>query len=67
MERFRSNIFRECFFFSVLMVRLDFAVKAEIVSREKNYDYGFRDRSTRVGLNTIFSQTRSIDQKSGTF
>ena len=55
------------FFFSVLMLRLDFAVKAEIVFREKDYDYGFRDRSTRVGVNTIFSQTRSIDQTSGTF
>lgn len=49
------------------MLRLDFAVKAEIVFREKDYDYGFRYRSIRVGLYTIFSQTRSIDQNSGTF
>ena len=61
------QIYSENVFFGVLMLRLDFAVKAEIVFREKDYDYGFRDRSTRVGLNTIFSQTRSIDQKSGSF
>ena len=48
------------------MLRLDFAVKAEIVFREKDYEYGFPDWSTRVIYNAIFSQTSFKDQKSGT-
>ena len=35
---------------SVLKLHLDLEVKAEIVFREKDHDYGFPDRSTRVGL-----------------